>query len=163
MLDLPKLVFENMKGKFIKSLEDDLEEVQYLTDTQIDKDLSVKRRIKQGGRFDFDIEELFKVYFYNFSILKSKKYKKYIFAFPGTTTNLLLLSEVYLSEQIEFENDADIKVHKLFYYIFEEIKNDIFSRSILNEIKGVTTDALHKKNNRRSDMDRSERPQTVAV
>ena len=135
MLDLPKLVFENMKGKFIKSLEDDLEEVQYLTDTQIDKDLSVKRRIKQGGRFDFDIEELFKVYFYNFSILKSKKYKKYIFAFPGTTTNLLLLSEVYLSEQIEFENDADIKVHKLFYYIFEEIKNDIFSRSILNEIK----------------------------
>ena len=26
-------------------------------------------------------------------------------------------------------------MHKLFYYIFEEIKNDIFSESILNDIK----------------------------
>jgi len=84
---------------------------------------------------DFDIEELFKVYFYNFSILKSSKYKKFIFAFPGTTTNLLLLSEVYLSDQINFEREIDIKVHKLFYYIFEEIKNDIFNESILKDIK----------------------------
>ncbi len=83
---------------------------------------------------DFDIEELFKVYFYNFSILKSSKYKKFIFAFPGTTTNLLFLSEVLLSHKITFENEANIEVHKLFYYIFEEIKKDIFSKSILKDI-----------------------------
>ena len=80
------------------------------------------------------VEELFKVYFYNFSILKSSKYKKYVFAFPGTTTNLLLLSEIYLSNQINFERETDIKVHKLFYYIFEEIKKDIFSEEILKDI-----------------------------
>ena len=81
------------------------------------------------------IEELFKVYFYNFSVLKSDKYKKYIFAFPGTTTTLLLLSEVYLSHRINFENEVGVEVHKLFYYIFEEIKNDIFSKFILDDIK----------------------------
>ena len=80
-LDLQKSVFENMKANFIKSLENDLEEIKYLSDTQIAKDPFVKRRITQGDHLDFDKEELFKAYFYNFSILKSKKYKKYILLF----------------------------------------------------------------------------------
>ena len=70
-----------MKANFIKSLENDLEEIKYLSDTQIAKDPFVKRRITQGDHLDFDKEELFKAYFYNFSILKSKKYKKYILLF----------------------------------------------------------------------------------
>ena len=112
MLDISISIIDSLKARLLKTLASEIAEL-----------------------VDFDIEELFKVYFYNFSILKSSKYKKFIFAFPGTTTNLLLLSEVYLSHQINFERESDIKVHKLFYYIFEEIKKDIFNESILKDIK----------------------------
>ena len=75
------------------------------------------------------------VYVYNYAILKSSKYKKYVFSFPGTKTFCLLLAEIIESQQVEFEGNIDIKVHKLFYMIFNKIKNDIFSQKILKEIK----------------------------
>ena len=112
MLNISIPIIETLKNEFLNSLEFDITDLN-----------------------DFISEELFKVYFYNFSILKSRKYKKYVFAFPGTTTNLLFLSEVYLSQKVNFEKETDIQVHKLFYIIFEEIKNDVFSKVILDDIK----------------------------
>jgi len=112
MLDISIPVIESLKNDFFNSFEIDVTDL-----------------------IDLISEELFKVYFYNFSILKSRKNKKYIFAFPGTTTKLLLFAEVYLSHKVKFENETDIEVHELFYIIFNQIKNDVFSEEILDDIK----------------------------
>ena len=99
---------------------------------------SIRDKIRKDLKMSIkneEIDKLLRVYFYNFGILKSSKYKKYVFTFPGTTTFYQLLSEIILSQQIEFDGDPDIKVHELFYMIFKNIKNDIFIEEILKDIK----------------------------
>ena len=75
------------------------------------------------------------VSFYNYAILKSSKYQKYVFSFPGASTVLQYFSLFILSELVNYENDTNIKVNKYFYMIFNYIKNDIFNEKILNEIQ----------------------------
>ena len=97
---------------------------------------SIKKKLRKDLKMNVeDIDKFLRVYFYNYAILKSPKYKKYVFTFPGTTTFYQLFSEIILSEQVEFDGDPDIKVHELFYKIFDNIKNDIFSEEILKDIK----------------------------
>ena len=74
-------------------------------------------------------------YIYNFIILKSKKYKKYIFGFPGTTGAKQLLFEALGSEFSIFDsNEPNIKVEKFFHETFLLIYKDLFSDSIINEL-----------------------------
>ena len=114
--------------KYIYHIQD------YLNMLNINLDIDSLKKTILDERIQYVLDEYTKVYFYNYAILKSSKYKKYVFAFPGTTTYLLLLSEILLSEKVDFENNINIKVHKLFYLIFEKIKNDIFSEEILKDI-----------------------------
>ena len=75
-------------------------------------------------------------YIYNFIILKSKKYKKYIFGFPGTTGVRQLLYEIIGSTFTVFDSkEPDIKVEKFFYETFSLIYKELFSDSIINELK----------------------------
>ena len=96
------------------------------------------QKIYKANKIDekkFDLKNLVKIYFYNIAILKSSKFKKYVFTFPGFKTNYHILSLFILSQLVDFENDKNIKVNKFFYLIFEIIKNDIFSEDIIKEIK----------------------------
>ena len=82
-----------------------------------------------------NLSEKTEVSFYNYAILKSSKYQKYVFSFPGASTVLQYFSLFILSELVNYENDTNIKVNKYFYMIFNYIKNDIFNEKILNEIQ----------------------------
>ena len=79
--------------------------------------------------------ESFSPYIYNFIILKSKKYKKYIFGFPGTTGTKQLLFEClgYSFETFD-SKEPDIKVEKFFYETFKLIIKDLFSDKIISEL-----------------------------
>ena len=75
-------------------------------------------------------------YVYNFIILKSKKYKKFIFSFPGTTGVKQLLFEILGSSFSIFDkNEPNIKVENFFYDTFSLIYEDLFSDEIINELK----------------------------
>ena len=79
--------------------------------------------------------ESFRPYIYNFIILKSKKYKKYIFGFPGTTgTKQLLFEFLGYSLQTFDSNEPNIKVESFFYETFKLIYKDLFSDKIINEL-----------------------------
>ena len=71
-------------------------------------------------------EYLVSIYYYNFVILKSDKYKKIVCAFPGTTNGLQLLLEILISFLIDIpnKNKENYKVSKMFYDVFENIKED---------------------------------------
>ena len=84
---------------------------------------------------DIVFYKIFNAYINNYAILKSNKFKKMVFSFSGETNFIQVLSQIILTDMVEFENETNIKVHKSFYYIFNLTKNDIFSESILNEIK----------------------------
>ena len=74
-------------------------------------------------------------YIYNFVILKSDKYKKYIFGFPGTTSLEQLIYEGLYSNFIQFDkNEPDIKVQNFFNSIFTLIYKDLFSSEIIEEL-----------------------------
>ena len=74
-------------------------------------------------------------YIYNFVILKSDKYKKYIFGFPGTTSLEQLIYEGLYSNFIQFDkNEPDIKVQNYFNSIFTLIYKDLFSSEIIEEL-----------------------------
>ena len=80
--------------------------------------------------------ESFKPYIYNFIILKSKKYKKYIFGFPGTTGIKQLLFECLgYSLEIFDSKEPNIKVEKFFLETFKLLYKDLFSNKIINELK----------------------------
>ena len=71
-------------------------------------------------------EYLISIYYYNFAILKSDKYKKIICAFPGTTNGLQFILEVLFSFLVSIanKNEENFKVSKMFYDVFENIKED---------------------------------------
>ena len=80
--------------------------------------------------------EMLQSYVYNFVILKSKKYKKFIFAFPGTTGAKQLLFEILGSSFSIFDaKEPNIKVENFFYDTFLLIYQDLFSDEIINELK----------------------------
>ena len=74
-------------------------------------------------------------YLYNFAILKSDNYKKFVFCFPGTTGLIQLFDEILLSKMVSYFNDKEIKVEQYFYEIFQLIYNDVFSSKIIQDIK----------------------------
>jgi len=78
---------------------------------------SVKNLIKHLGR---------SIYYYNFVVLRSIKYKKIIFAFPGTTNILQLLIEIFCSNLVKIPNvnNQDFQVSKMFYDTFDCIQKD---------------------------------------
>ena len=94
----------------------------------------IKQKIFKASNIDGK-KYNFKIYFYNVAILKSSKFKKYIFTFPGFKAFYQVLPTFILNHLVDFEKDKNIKVNKYFYLIFEIIKNDIFSEVILNDIK----------------------------
>ena len=65
-------------------------------------------------------------YIYNFVILRNKKYKKIIVAFPGTKNLPQLIEEIKESYQVEISNKK-FKVSKMFYETFELIKEDLIN------------------------------------
>ena len=74
-------------------------------------------------------------YKYNFVILKSEKYKKYVFAFPGTEYAFQFLDEIVYSDLYIIDQQNEIKVSKYFYYIFNLIYKDVFSESIIRDLQ----------------------------
>ena len=95
----------------------------------------VKMKARVNKIEEVDLDSL-KCHLYNYAILKSSKYKKYIFTFPGSTNFNELYSEIIYSDLVQFEEgDINIKVNKLFLLIFNLTKNDIFSEEILKDIK----------------------------
>ena len=73
-------------------------------------------------------------YIYNFAILRSDVYKKFIICFPGTTKLFQLIDEITQNNFESFLQSRDIKVQKYFYYVFKLIYKDIFSVDIINEL-----------------------------
>ena len=70
-------------------------------------------------------------YKYNFVILKSEQYKKYVFAFPGTEYAVnFWLTCLYI-----FDKENEIKVSKYLYNIFNLIYKDVFSESIIRDLQ----------------------------
>ena len=91
--------------------------------------------IRIGDELKFLLQE-FRPYFYNFVILKSNKYKKFIFGFPGTTNLFQLILEVIGSNQEKFSLlEPEIKVEAFFLSIFKQIYKDLFSDNIIKELK----------------------------
>ena len=78
---------------------------------------------------------LYNAYYYNYAILKSEKYKKYVFSFPGFTRKLELIAVILFSQLTQFGESQNIKVNTFFNKIFSYIKNDIFDENIINDIK----------------------------
>ena len=78
------------------------------------------------------------VYYYNFVILKNKKFKKIICGFPGTTNAFQFALEFFVSFSVGIpnKNNEEFSVLKMFYDTFLEIKNDLINNlSLLPEIK----------------------------
>ena len=86
-------------------------------------------------KLKFSSDENKENYLFNFAILKSDKYQKFVFCFPGTTGLFQLLDEFRLSKMVSYFNDKDIKVEEYFYRIFQLIYNDVFSSKIIQDIK----------------------------
>ena len=101
----------------------DLEAFLFLINLTLDINLLEQLIINKLGR---------SVYYYNFVILKSDKYKKIICAFPGTTNILQLLIEMFYSFLVKIpnKNDEDFKVSHMFYDIFDCIKKDFINSLI---------------------------------
>ena len=89
--------------------------------------LTIKEIIKLINKY------LVSIYYYNFIILKSDKYKKIICAFPGTTNYMQLALEFILSflNKIPNKNNENFKVSKMFYDAFETIEKDLINNLLL--------------------------------
>ena len=80
-------------------------------------------------------------YIYNFAILKSTEYNKFIFAFPGTTNKMQLLKEIngakdkVIFDLIEEDLEKDVLIEGYFYEVFKIIYKDLFSDEIIKELK----------------------------
>ena len=80
------------------------------------------------------------VYYYNFVILKNENFKKIICAFPGTKNYVQLALEIILSflAKIPNKNNENCKVSKMFYDVFETIKEDfVQGLTLLSEINDL--------------------------
>ena len=78
------------------------------------------------------------IYIYNFVILKNDEYKKIVVTFPGSSTYIQLIDELYYEEMIDLPI-ADGKQHyyvmKYYYDIFTKIEEDLF-----NTLEPLTSD-----------------------
>ena len=72
---------------------------------------------------------------YNWVLLKSDKFKKYIIAVPGTREKLQLVLEAVGSVLDSYNDDENIKISHYFLSLYNNLKKDLFSDSNLNEIK----------------------------
>mgnify|MGYP002625672995 FL=1 len=127
--DFIDLFFE-INGERQKSLEDIIEE--YIREQFILIDLIEEEREKI---IKYIISEILKAYITNFAILKSDKYKKYVFTFSGVSTLLQVFTVLFGCNLIPFENYQGIKVDNWNKIILSLIKNDLYSETILSEIK----------------------------
>ena len=75
---------------------------------------------------------------YNYAILKSDKYKKYVFSFPGISSFVQLFTQIFSFKKEQFGDDPNIQVNEYFNLIFSLLKDKVFSTSIIREIN------LHK-------------------
>ena len=71
-----------------------------------------------NNKLNISTDENEDYYLFNFAILKSDDYKKFVFSFPGTTGLIQLFDEISLSKMVSYFNDKEIKVEKYFYQIF---------------------------------------------
>ena len=72
---------------------------------------------------------------YNWVLLKSDKFKKYIIAVPGTREKLQLVLEAVGSGLDSYNDDENIKISHYFLSLYNNFKEDLFSASNINEIK----------------------------
>ena len=77
------------------------------------------------------------IYYYNFAILKSVKYKKFVVCLPGTSTFLQLIGEIFFSGFTQYSESKNTNVMKYFYDIFKRIHKDIFSESFIKNLKEI--------------------------
>ena len=75
-----------------------------------------------------------KFYVYNYILWRSDEYKKYIIAFPGTNEILEFLKEAVNIELVDYGEDTGIKVVNYFKQVAFELKNLIFSETVLKDI-----------------------------
>ena len=75
-------------------------------------------------------------YNYNFVLWRSDEYKKYIIAFPGTRNSILeLLNEAAYTKLVDYnEENSEIKLVYYFKEVIDEIKKEIFTYNILEDI-----------------------------
>ena len=72
---------------------------------------------------------------YNWVLLKSDKFKKYIIAVPGTREKLQLVLEAVRSDLDSYNDDENIRISHYFLSLYNNFKEDLFSASNINEIK----------------------------
>ena len=72
---------------------------------------------------------------YNWVLLKSYKFKKYIIAVPGTREKLQLVLEAVGSVLDSYNDDENIKISHYFLSLYNNFKEDLFSASNLLEIR----------------------------
>ena len=78
------------------------------------------------------------LYLYNIAILKNDKYKKIVVTFPGTTTYIQIIDELYDEELVELpikDGKQSYYVMKNYYNIFKRIEKDLF-----NSLEPLTKD-----------------------
>lgn len=77
-----------------------------------------------------------KYFNYNFVLWRNDEYKKYIIAFPGTRDKILeLLNEGLYINLVDYNEDGNgIKIVSYFKKVIDEIKSEIFSYDILEDI-----------------------------
>lgn len=89
-------------------------------------------------RFEKELLKLLdpRFYAYNFAILKSDKYKKFIFTFPGTTSLFQLVLEIFGVNMTTIDSTEPlIGVESFFFALFEMIYKDLFSDEIIGDLK----------------------------
>ena len=72
---------------------------------------------------------------YNWVLLKSDKFKKFIIAVPGTREKFQLVFEAVGSVLDDYDNDKNIRISHYFLALYNMFRNDLFSDSNLQEIR----------------------------
>ena len=72
---------------------------------------------------------------YNWVLLKSDKFKKYIIAVPGTREKLQLVLEAAEIDLESYNDDENIKISHYFLSLYNDFKQDLFSADNLKEIR----------------------------
>ena len=72
---------------------------------------------------------------YNWVLLKSDKYKKFIIAVPGTREKFQLVLEAIGSALDDYKDDKKIRISHYFLALYNMFNNDLFSASNLREIR----------------------------
>jgi hypothetical protein len=97
----------------------------------------IKDKVLPSEYADLLLEKILKTN-YNYAILKSVKYKKYVFSFPGLSNFIQLFTQIFSFKKEQFDDDPNIQVNEYFNLIFSQLRDKIFTTSIIREIN------LHK-------------------